>query len=157
MERKPRFVELFTSVISGRRLEEVALIILHIHTRFDPCSVCAEMLCKLSQTLNYQPARLIQDEKLCLQLRDHRTQFLIEVSSDDPYWNSREAGFDEFYAMQLADIEKFGMQPIEILSAENFPKSSADIIPNILPSNYFPPFVIFKRMDRFSILKCLKK
>jgi len=39
MKRKPRFVKLFSSVMSGKRLEDVALIILHIHTRFDPCSV----------------------------------------------------------------------------------------------------------------------
>ncbi|KAG4085369.1 hypothetical protein H8356DRAFT_1375047 [Neocallimastix lanati (nom. inval.)] len=58
IKRSPRFVELFASVISGRRLEEVALIILHIHTRFDPCSVCAEMLSNLSQTLNYLPSSL---------------------------------------------------------------------------------------------------
>lgn len=40
-ERKPRFAELFVSVMSDKKLEDVALIILHIHTKYDPCAVYA--------------------------------------------------------------------------------------------------------------------
>lgn len=140
-ERKPRFAELFASLISEKRLEDVALIILHIHTRFDPCSVCAEMLSNLSQTLNYLPGNLLQGKEaqikqLCEQLKSHSCQFLIEVSSDEPYWNSREAGLDSFYMRQLADISGFGKCPIEIPSADN-----------LRPRYSFPPCVVFKRMD----------
>lgn len=113
--------------MSGKRLEDVALIILHINTRFDPCSVCAEMLSNLSQTLNYLPRNLLQNEEtqikqLCEQLKSRSFQFLIEVSSDEPYWISREDGFDELYVIQLADITGLVVHLIEILNTNKFPK-----------------------------------
>ncbi len=168
-KRKQRLVELFTSIIGGKNLEDVELIILHIHTKFDPCSVCAEMLCNLSQTLNYCPKALLKSEEpqikqLCEQLKTHKTQFLIEVSSDDPCWNSREAGLDQFYMVQLSGTD-WGTKPIEILGADKFPPEPSELLhtaiisnvtANVLPFSYFPPFVVFKRLDPPVIFKCLK-
>lgn len=93
LKRTPRFSEIFVSSLGNRQTEDVKLIILHIHTKFDPCAVCAEMLCKLSQTLNYFPEKLIINENLCGRLRSHQTQFLIEISSDTSYWNARKSDF----------------------------------------------------------------
>lgn len=165
VKRNPRFMELLRTILGDNPIEDLVLIILHIHTKFDPCSACAEMLCNLSQTLNYLPERLIQDPKLSKQLKDHNTQFLIEVSSDNPYWNSREAGLDEFYMEQLSDITDLGVHPVEILNPDKFlPAPSklshtaiiSNVVANMPPFSYFPPFVIFKRMDSPIIFKCLK-
>lgn len=163
--REPRFMKLFKSIIGERSIEDVSLIVIHIHTKFDPCSVCAEMLCNLSQTLNYLPENLIQDKQLCQQLKSHSTQFLIEVSSDKPYWNSREVGFDQFYAIQLGGINNLNIQPIEIIDKDNFPSQItplthpnivSKVVETIFPFNYSPPFVIFKHMNPINALKCLK-
>lgn len=164
-KRNPRFMELLRAILGGRSINDLALIILHIHTNFDPCSVCAEMLCNLSETLNYLPEKLIEDPELSSQLKDHNTQFLIEVSPDAPYWNSGEAGLDEFYMLQLSDINGFGVHPVEILDPGKFLSTPSmlsytaiisNIVTNMPPFSYFPPFVVFKRMNPPVIFKSLK-
>lgn len=67
------------------------------------------------------------------------TQFLIEVSLDSPYCNSREAGLDSFYMRQLADISGLGKCPIEILPVKEF--SLQDRLCS------FSPLAVFKLMS----------
>jgi len=117
------------------------------------------MLGCLSWTLNYEPDKLIDEPVLCNKLKNHEMHFLIEVSSDKRYWNSRESGYDQFFAMQLADIKNLGLYPVVIPNKEDYPKESKDItsvLENTLPYNYFPPFVVYKR-EGPNVFECIKE
>jgi len=59
-----------------KRIDDIRIIILHIHSKYDLCGVCAKMLCRLSQTINYNPKNLLKDNpELCKNFEIHKTQF----------------------------------------------------------------------------------
>lgn len=67
---------------------------------------------------------------------------------------------DQFYIKQLSDTSKLGKHPIEILIDRQFPSCPqrgfliSNITASMLPLNYFPPFIVFKRMKLPIIFKC---
>jgi hypothetical protein len=146
--------------LMGRDIDRISLIILHIHTDLDPCSVYAEILCKLSQTLNYFPEKMLpvdywRGQKecgkvcdvLCKKLKSHGTKFLIEVSSERPYLNSREAGVDQLFLEQSKQGSEHTLRPIVIPSRLGPLPSIEYIRNNVPPDYYFPPFVVFMRLN----------
>lgn len=153
--KKSRFINILKASLEKleKNIDSVKLIILHIHTQRDPCAICAEMLCKLSQTLNYDPEKLIKDDKpLCARLKSHQTQFLIEVSSDEPYRNAASAGVDTFYLRERLDKKA---TPLRVPNPSKFPSSFENVTKEKNPLEYFPPFVVFKNPQNLVIFNCL--
>ena len=53
LSRTPRFYKIFLAMLSASKenVRDIVLMILHIYTQYDPCAVCAGLLCNLSKTL----------------------------------------------------------------------------------------------------------
>lgn len=146
---------------------DIVLVVLHIHSHYDPCAKCAKLLAALSLLMNtgagvpgMPPAPLPHvPPALSANLQAGNARFLIEVSSNDRYTikvanvrhcsRAEAAGRDANTALPLnivlgAPIPVAGVNPLAIpngLAPAGVPAAG-----NFAFQNTFPPYVVFGRV-----------
>ncbi|MBQ7674480.1 MAG: hypothetical protein IJT36_08255 [Alphaproteobacteria bacterium] len=149
-------------------INEIKLVILHIHTTMDPCEKCARILVGLSHAMNSGLGADHSINKILSELRTEEatigtnifSKFLVEVSSRKHYSDTQCNHVECAGRLADHDVDYAASQPNIILgdTAMNFtegegkkhiaiPFGSENEDNNWYFQTTFPPYVIFCRLQ----------